>query len=290
MLKYLFDPLMEYPLTFWMVTTAAVIESGSLILRRDLVRLIPIPMRLLLVLAFSAAMAPMAVEAFEALVRNQALPKTVEGVQTWPTMGFLAWLSFLSVALTFLAVQLWEPFKEELLVNFRSRLVNYLGTFVLAGTIHSCGLASFLFIYSYQRDIPIFTMEHVLLMGLGQVGAGLAVALWLRTLGANRFLADLLGLALTGTVAFWVADYLGLSDPAWVLWICLFSTSFWAVWGFGRFVREMIRFRRKKEGEALPEEEPTPLHVCPDCDREFVTLHGLKTHAGKMHKRAVAMI
>lgn len=288
MLKYLFEPLMEYPLTFWMVTAAVLFECGNLIFRQDLFRLIPLPIRLLIVLAFTAAIAPMAVEAFEALLRHETMPKTVEGVQRWPAVGLLAWVSFLSVALAFLVFQLWEPWKEELLANVSSKTVNYLVTCVLAGVIYSCGLATFLFIYSYQREIPILSASHVVLIGFGQFGIGLSFALWLRTAwGINRFLADVLGLALAGTLGFWFADYFEYSQPDWIFWLWVSSTCFWGLWGSSRIIHDLIRGRRRAEGEILPvEEEGTPPtgHVCPNCDREFVTFRGLRIHRGRMHK------
>jgi hypothetical protein len=285
-LKDLISPLMEYPLTCWLMTAAVVIQTGAIVYSsRDFLRIIPLSVRLFLLLAFTAGMTPIVVEAFHALIRNKTLPTRVEGVKCWPVVGLVAWVAFLSTTLTFLVFQLWEPWKDELLVKVPKAL-EYLGTGLLAGLIHSGGLASFLYIYS-GREIPIFTTEHVLLIGLGQVGMGLLLALWLRTMGANRFLADLLGLALMGTVTFWIADLLGLADNELVLWMCGFSTASWAFWGVGRFVRDLIRFRRKEGGELLPVEDSPSLHVCPQCDREFVTLRGLRIHEGRMHKEPV---
>ena len=292
-LKYLLEPVLEYPVIFWPVVFAVLINAAidiAALVKHELLRKIPLSLRLLLLLGFTAAMAPMAVEAFESLVCNKGLPTTVEGgVEIWPTMGFIGWVSFLNVTLTFLVFQLWEPWKEELLVKIPSKLVNYIGTGLLAGAIHSCSLVSFLFIYSYQREIPLFTTDQVLLIGFGQVGFGLSISLWLRTIGSNRFISDFLGLALSGVLAFWAADYLGIPNGEWIFWICSFSTFFWAFWGLGRFIREMIRFRQRIEGETVPfaEEAIPPGHVCLECDREFVTLRGLNIHMGRMHKKAV---
>lgn len=285
MLKYLFEPLLAYPLFFWLVNFAVFVECLNLICGRNLLRMLPLAIRFVLLLVFTAAMAPMVVEAFQALISNETLPKTVEGVKIWPMLGFIAWVSFLSASLTFLAYQLWEPWKEEALVKIPSAIANYLGTALLVGTIHASGLTTFLFVYSYQREIPIFTPAHVLLLALVQFGIGLSFSLRLRTFGFNRSICDVLGLALAGMLAFWISDHLQLLATDWVLWTCLFSALFWAIWGVGRFMREMVRYRMRLEGE-LPLQEAVPNNVCPHCDREFVTLHGLRTHIGRMHKSA----
>jgi len=291
MFKYHFiEPLLEYPLIFWLAVAVVVTDATNTImgwLNRDLLRSIPLPIRLIVVFGFTAAMAPIVLEASQALLNHEQLPKAIQGVQTWPMIGLVGWVSFLSASLTFLVFHLWEPWKEELLVKV-PKVFNYLGTGLLAGAIYSGGLASFLFVYSdSDRHIPIFTTEHVLLVGLGHVGMGLLLSLWLRTMGANRFLGDVLGLALMGAVIFWVADLLGLADSDLVLWMCGFSTATWAFWGVGRLIRDLIRSRRKEGGEPLPVEDSTCLHVCPRCDREFVTFRGLRIHEGRMHKEPV---